>query len=462
MVSGDTFTLADILAIANIHPFYACNVKYPPDADTIRMARERASEDTAELDLKSQPALWRSTLYSTINRLMEDTNPENGFRHGVYTSITGGGSGSRPILFLTDVQENRRARVDFGRFLRRMGLLSNSEWVVTTHTSGELYRSLDLTSECFENAGASVLAAGHIMSPAEVVQLMVIYHATVLSGESSQIVAIVYYISTMPPEERTRFKLDKIIYTSEGLTPSQRSHIYEVLGNIKIYSILGSAEAGPYAVSCPRLIGSHWATASYEDFVFDTRMTRIEILPLSFSEYDSFCKPVADGELGIVAQTSLTRLRNPLVRYITGDVGLLHSLPEDTRAVIHEQDWKYLRVLRLQGRDRRFSFEWDSNYLEFSGLKALMNGPQSGVVLWQAILDKMEPSLEGSIELRVLRSNQSSDAMSEKDLIHRIEIFFHVCPPNRHRFKLVFLEDDRMFKRSTTGRKIVQFVNNYN
>jgi phenylacetate-coenzyme A ligase PaaK-like adenylate-forming protein len=300
------------------------------------------------------------------------------------------------------------------------------------------------------------------MSPAEVVQLIILYHATVLSGESSQIVSIVHYISTMPPEERSRFQLDKIIYTSEGLTPSQRSHIYEVLGNIKIYSILGSAEAGPYAVSYPRLTGSHWATASYEDFVFDTRMTKIEILPLSFSECNSYCEPVADGELGVVAQTSLTRLRNPLVRYITGDVGSLHSLPEDNTALVDEHDWKHLRVLRLQGRDRRFSFEWDGNYLEFSGLKALMNDPQSGIVLWQVVLDKIEPSLEGFLELRVLRSNQSSDAMSEKDLVHRIEFFFHVCPPNRHRFKLVFLEDDKMFKRSTAGRKIVQFVNNYN
>lgn len=71
---------------------------------------------------------------------MNDTNPENGFRHSVYTSVTGGGSGSRPLLFVTDVQENRRARASFGQFIRRMGLLSDSDWVVTTHASGELYR----------------------------------------------------------------------------------------------------------------------------------------------------------------------------------------------------------------------------------------------------------------------------------------------------------------------------------
>ena len=43
-------------------------------------------------------------------------------------------------MFVTDVQENRRARANFGQFLRRMGLLSSSDWVITTHTSGGLYR----------------------------------------------------------------------------------------------------------------------------------------------------------------------------------------------------------------------------------------------------------------------------------------------------------------------------------
>lgn len=416
----------------------------------------------AESNLKAQPFLWKSTLYSTINRLVNDTSPQNTFRHSVYTSTTGGGMGSKPLLFATDVHENRRARAGFARFLQSMGLISSSDWVVTTHTGGELYRSLDLTLEVLENAGASVLAAGQHMSPAKVIQLMINYHANVLSGESSQIVSIVHYISTLPKEERDSIKLDKIIYTSEGLTPSQRSHIREVLGDIQIYSFLGSAEAGPYAVSCPRLTGNYWATASYEDFVFDTRMTRIEILPLSFSEHDSNPEPVEDGQQGVIAQTSLTRLRNPLVRYVTGDVGSLHPLPGDSRALIPEMDWKYLRILRLQGRDRRFSFEWDGSYLEFSGLNAMMNDAKSGILQWQVVLDKMEPTMEGLLEVRVFRSNVNADAMSEGDLVDRIETFFHVFSGNCSRFKLVFLKDDSAFKRSDTGRKVIRFINNYN
>jgi len=78
--------------------------------------------------------------YSTIGRLIDDTNPCNTFRQSVYASTTGGGTGSKPLFFATDVHENRRARAGFGRFIQNIGVIKNSDWVVTTHTAGELYR----------------------------------------------------------------------------------------------------------------------------------------------------------------------------------------------------------------------------------------------------------------------------------------------------------------------------------
>ena len=65
MTSNSPFSLADILAIARIHPFYVLDVKYPPDADTIHAARERASQTMAESNLKAQPFLWKSTLWES-------------------------------------------------------------------------------------------------------------------------------------------------------------------------------------------------------------------------------------------------------------------------------------------------------------------------------------------------------------------------------------------------------------
>lgn len=123
-----------------------------------------------------------------------------------------------------------------------------------------------------------------------------------------------------------RSERHKVIYASERMTKGQRAHILAVLDpNVQICSLLGSAEGGPYAASCPRFPGNsqredHSTTiGEYQDFIVNDRITRIKILPSSIPENDPghLFASVPDGKPGMIAQTSLTRLRNPLVRYIT-------------------------------------------------------------------------------------------------------------------------------------------------
>ncbi|KPM41727.1 hypothetical protein AK830_g4832 [Neonectria ditissima] len=460
MVLESNYSLADVLAVAKIHPFYVPNVQYPPDSCTVRSIREQVAKDPVDADLQTQPLLRKKDLYVTIERLINDTSPENSYRHSIYASVTGGGFGSKPMFFATDVHENRRHRANFGRFIRNMGLIKHGDWVLTVHSAGELYRSLDLTLEILENAGACVLSAGNNMSLAHVVGLLADYNVNVLSGDSSQVVQIAHYISTLPREEQEKLEIDKIIYTSETLTAAQRSHITGVLGPVKICSLMGSAEAGPYAVSNPDITGKS-AVPGHEDFVFDTRATLFEILPPSFSEQGSNPDPMPEGEQGIIVQTSLSRLRNPLVRYITGDIGSLHHLSDEARSQVPSSYWPYLRILRLRGRDRRFSFEWDGEYFEFQSLASLLNKPECGLLQWQVLLDKMEPSQEASLEVRLLCSPRNADLLSEDALGKQIQGFLHVCSENEHRFRLRFVKDLEGFELSKTGRKVIKFVDRF-
>ena len=300
------------------------------------------------------------------------------------------------------------------------------------------------------------------MPPTDVVRILSDYHVNILSGDSSQVVQIVHRISSLSHEKQARIKIQKIIYTSETLTTAQRAHIRAVLGPVTICSIMGSAEAGPYAVSNPEITGTD-ASEGYEDFVFDTRATLIEILPMSSSSaQDSNPEPLPQCELGVIVQTSLARLRNPVLRYITGDIGSLHPLPEHAKALIPAADWPHLRVFRFRGRDRRFSFEWDGEYIEFQGLATLMNNAECGILQWQVILDKMESSLEASLEIRLLCLPRDDSLLSEAALVHRIETFFHVYPGNSHRFQLVFLDSLAKFDLSSTGRKVIKFIDRFN
>src|SRR3954464_5016092 len=93
-----------------------------------------------------------------------------------------------------------------------------------------LFRSLDLVAEILENAGASVLSAGHHMTPDDVTSALAHFQVNVLSGDGSQVIRVVHHISTLPVSQRKQIKLDKIIYTSEALSPVQRAYITGTLG----------------------------------------------------------------------------------------------------------------------------------------------------------------------------------------------------------------------------------------
>ncbi|KAJ5318120.1 hypothetical protein PENANT_c043G01237 [Penicillium antarcticum] len=461
-MSTEPYLLSEVLAVARRHPFYFPDIVYPPSAEDVKSAREQANGHEMASP-SSQKLLTKKDLYKVIERLVCDMSPKNTYRKSCYTSMTGGGSGGVPLFFATDVHENRRHRAWFGQFLNSTGVIKETDWVLTSHFAGHFYRSMDLTAEIIENSGATVLCGGSYMTPAEIIKGLIDYHVNVLSGESSQIVNAVQYISTLPQEQRAKINIEKVVYTSEMLTPNQRAFVETTLGAVSICSMLGSAEAGPWAISNPDLTGNP-SIAGSQDFIFDTRAMLIEIFPSSIMEVNSDLASIPDtlpdGESGIIVQTSLHRLRNPLIRYITGDIGSVHALPETAFAQLSERDRPFFRVLRLYGRDRRFSFEWDGMYFEFEALTAMLSSEDCGVLQWQLILDHHETSPRSAIEVRLLCSSGkeiSSDALSD-----RVKAFFNVYSGNQGRLSVTILDDVNGFVRSTTGNKVIKFVDRFN
>ncbi|KAH8433203.1 uncharacterized protein LDX57_010837 [Aspergillus melleus] len=327
-------------------------------------------------------------------------------------------------------------------------------------------------TEILENAGALVLIGGNSMTPDEIIQTLLHYHVNALTGDGSQIIRVAYHVSTLSPEVRGRLKLDKIIYTSEPLSVTQRAFIHTTLGDAKICSVMGSAEAGPWAIGNPDLTGEQGLvdddSNSVSEFVFDTRHMLIEIFStalldaqgqFSFNPNSEVPHPLPLGQTGLVVQTSLHRLRNPLVRYITGDVGSVHHLPASVGDSIPKSQRKHLRVLRMQGRDRRFSFKWFGTYIEFEKLKALMQTPEWGVLHWQVILDRLNFSPQVTLEVRLLRAPTfDRQSLSDKGLVKTLRDFFFVLAENEHLFRIVFLKDLSGFERSSTAGKIINFV----
>ena len=160
---------------------------------------------------------------------------------------------------------------------------------------------------------------------------------------------------------------------------------------------------------------------------------------------------------GLLVVTSLQRLRNPLVRYITGDIGSVHQLPAHAKSQIGERA-DYLRILRLSGRDTRHSFNWEGEYFDIEGVKNLMSDPTWGVVRWQIILanDVLVPG-RISLELRMMRARDQNCQVSQGVIIEKLRDFFFVGALNESLFQVTLSALDK-FIRSASGNKIILFV----
>ncbi|KAE8377172.1 hypothetical protein BDV26DRAFT_220211 [Aspergillus bertholletiae] len=457
------YPLSQILAVAKVHPFYS-NAKWAPTRETLTEILMNSDDHADGLHLHSFPPTEKVELYKHIARLTADTSPQNGYRQSTYISTTGGGSGGAPMVFATDSLENRQQRAAIGSLLRACKIVEPGDWVLTMHVSGHFYRALDLMTELFEAAGASVLCAGPEMAMETIVDALNQYRVNVVSGDAGQLVQLARYLDTLPINQRASLQIRKIVYTSEPMTPAQRNFIKSVLGEVLICSVIGSAEAGPWAVSNPLLTGDN--SESFADFIFDTRTMLLEVLPLSFQDkkvksnfHVGYTAGVPDGQKGMLLQTSLQRLRNPLVRYVCGDVASLHSLPVEIQTRLPAEDAEHYHVARIYGRDRRISFDWYGEYFEFETVQGLMRQANWGILQWQIILWTQPDGIDHGLEVRLLRSSASDETLlSEEDLIKEIKHFFMVFDFNESLFQLKFLTGLDGFVRSATGRKVANFV----
>ncbi|KAK6529876.1 hypothetical protein TWF281_009032 [Arthrobotrys megalospora] len=461
------YSLKQVLAVAKVHPFYNPDVEYPPTPEEVlAIASSISKEDNEAIDLSAIPLATKETLYPTIDRLWKDTNPKNSYRKAAYLSTTGGGSGGIPMLFATDVYENRRHRAAAGALVRACGVIEPGDVVFSVHVTGSLYRALDLMTEIFEMAGGAVLCAGPYVPRQDAIDSIIELRANVIAGDGSQVLQFAHDVAALPAEKREKVNIKKVLYTSDALTRDQRKIVSSVFG-AQIYSVNGSCEAGAWSTANFSITGE--PDEDGVDFMYDSRMMVVEILPPSILEESGtggVIRPVPDGEKGILVQTSLSRLRNPLIRYVTGDMASVRPFPVTDK--IPQEVAQHLRVIRLYGRDRRFSFKWFGEYFEFHKLKELLQSKGWGVLQYQILLETIPESEILNLTVRLYRLNpgmvspeEGNALFSNEEILGKLKSFFVVGAvniDNNDYFKVEFLDSLSGFERSKTGNKVMNFV----
>lgn len=350
-----------------------------------------------------------------------------------------------------------------------IGIYMSLESDGTNTNKREFDSSLDLMTDALEYAGGTILCAGGDMSADMATQSLTQYRCNFLTGPVTELIKLSRHIASLPSEVRSRIRITKILYTSEPLLQPQRDLLMMAFDSPAIYSGLGSAEAGFWAVSNPHLNDNDTQgqgqgvdpVRDAADFIYDTRAMHVEILHTqSASEPGSVSnQSVVEGSPGAIVLTSLQRLRNPLVRYNCGDIGSIHPLPASAQKHIPPDLVRHLRLLRVYGRDKQFSFNWGSNYFHYDTIHNMMQTKGFRVLQWQILLG-WEEGVQGvdSMEVRVLRDSAAEEegVIPDDELVARIKWNFLVI--TNPYFRVVIVNDMNDFQRSGTGRKIIRLV----
>ena len=351
------------------------------------------------------------------------------------------------------------------------------------------------------------------------------YHVNTIASDSSDLLGFAHYFSSLPPDTRINFRIDKIIYTCEPLPASKRAYLSSVFGSqVRFSSLYASAETGPWAVAIfPSPLGENESGDDAVDFIFDSSAMKVEVLSPSSEALSAAAKArnvpppdkdwAPDGTTGHLVLTCLQRLKNPLVRYVSGDIGSVHDLPPSSQ-LLNGEGKTALKILRLRGRDQRFSFKWLGEYFEFDKLAKILSEPSWGILQWQIIItDDDQWKASHALELRILRrhtaQNEDVDAaptkigmgtdsqsngfqthgkangavtanklngvhdddgeleldakraahmVNDEELEQSLKSVFYLICKNERLFRLRYLSDIGGFERAETSRKVVRFI----
>ncbi|RPB27689.1 hypothetical protein L211DRAFT_834540 [Terfezia boudieri ATCC MYA-4762] len=385
-----TYSLSTILSHAATHHIYKPLLINHP------------SYSTSQLTLQSFSYLHKDHLIKCFQEL-RDTDPT--FLHSTYISPTGGtrSNATKHLYFFTSSAENRVQRALAATLFSTLKTIESSDIVINLHGALPMYRSQDLSGTLLDLCGATELSIGVNAEDADIAQIGRAFGANAITASSSRILQLARYVYSLRREggeEKVGFKLKKVIFTSEPLSKAQEKFLNEALGTETVSSIYASAEAGPWVGTIPKRIAGDENTeetpgsVAPRSFVFDRRQIVVEVIDPDENVLDSSTNPPPEGRkpsVGELVLTSLTRLKNPLVRYRTGDFGSLHSFSSlaGTEEILKDKPeaTEYLCGITMHGRDANTSFFLDSDYINTIELdRRVFAEPEWDIVYWQVIL----------------------------------------------------------------------------
>lgn len=274
-----THTVEEIYQAAREHSFY----------------RDVLKETKCFADV---PIMDKQILY----RQVESNLKEASFRTGLYLSPTGGSSSSQVLFFPTDVTENRFQRALLSKYLIHSEIFTPSTVALNLFSGTMMYRALEIFNDFCERARATTLPVSYFCPDREVYKAAIRFGANTIMGTPSRLMQFARYVT----QQKLALTIERIIFAGEPLLFHQQKYLEKAFHATRFSGLYGSAEAGVWAYQSP--------DSPSAGYLFPSELMHVEIN-----------NPNEEG-FGTIIATNLIRIRNPLLRYDTGDIGRLSKI----------------------------------------------------------------------------------------------------------------------------------------
>ncbi len=222
-----------------------------------------------------------------------------GFLKGMYISASGGSSSGKVNYVATDVSENLYQRAVISAYLSDAGIITDSTIALNLMPGGMMYRAAEIFTEFCNRAGSTLLPLTEYAPDELAFSMSETFAANTIIAMPSRAVSFAEYLR----KHKLNLQFDHMIFAGEPLSESRRDYLKAVLKIKKFSGVFGSAESGVWGFQ--------------PDFLpVNTYFIAPELVHLEIAS------PDAQG-FGSVIITNLVRMRNPLLRYDSGDRGRL-------------------------------------------------------------------------------------------------------------------------------------------
>lgn len=294
---------------------------------------------------------------SILDSKREEFTAKGGFQSPIHISSTSGSTGT-PFSIIQDYRKRKRTIADLKVFGELCDYPSHERMIFFRVLNSKLRRTAEQEEkENIYYIDSADLSNKHLE---EMKKIILLKNPRIIFSYSSTLVELAKYIEKTG--DYNKFTMKSVLTGGEGLSSENRELLERVFG-CTVYRRYSDMEMG--------ILGQDRGSGS--EYFLNWGSYYFECLKINSDE------PAANGEVGRIVVTDLFNYAFPMIRYDTGDLGIMDDSMEG--------EWP--RLTEIYGRIRDCVYTVDGKLISPAKISVMMWGAK-GIKQWQFIQEEQK------------------------------------------------------------------------